>query len=161
MELLPHQFQDKMGDVTPHDTVNLHNKNLRLTLRTLRNLTGPNLNLPHRPRLDTEANLLRMFDTLQVWMGDETSKGLTLQVLLNLSRVPDEEGEPIQQDLPTPQDSNSDMYPIWKGGRSDRTGKTGTPLVFLHRLETDTHKIERILSGVYNTYPRNTTQLRC
>ena len=83
MELLPHQFQDKRGDVTPHDTVNLHNKNLRLTLRTLRNLTGPNLNLPHCPRLDTEANLRRVFDTMQVWMGDETSKGLKLQVFHN------------------------------------------------------------------------------
>jgi len=126
MELLPHQFQDKRGDATPQDTVNLYNKNIRLTLRTLRNLTGPNLKLPHCPRLDTEANLRRVFDTLQVWMGDETSKGLTLQVLHNLSRVPDEEGEPIQQDMPTPQDPNSDMYPIWKGERNDRTGKTGT-----------------------------------
>jgi len=145
MKLLPHQFQDTRGDATPQDTINIHNKNLRFTLRTLRNLTGPNLNLPHRPRLDTGANLLRVFDTLQVWMGDETSKGLTLQVLLNLSRVPDEEGEPTQQDLPTPQDSNSDMCPIWKGGRSDQTGKTGSPLAFLHRLETNTHKIERTI----------------
>jgi len=116
MELLPHQFQDKRGDATPQDTINLHNKNLRFTLRTLRNLTRPNLNLLHCPRLDTGPNLLRVFDTLQVWMGDETSKGLTLQVLLNLSRIPEEEGEPIQQDLPTPQASNSDMYPIGKGG---------------------------------------------
>jgi len=96
MKLLPHQFQDKRGEATPQETVNLYNKNLHLTLRTLRILTGPNLNLPHCPRLDTEANLRRVFDTLQVWMGDETSKGLTLQVLHNLSRAPDEEGEPTQ-----------------------------------------------------------------
>jgi len=145
MELLPHQFPDKRGDATLQDTTNLHNKNLRFTLRTLRNLTGPNLNLLHCPRLDTGANLLRVFDTLQVWIWDETSKGLTLQVLLNLSRIPEEEGEPIQQDLPTPQDSNSDMYPTGKGGRNDWTGKTGNPLAFLHRLETDTHKIERTI----------------
>jgi len=102
MELLPLQFQDKRGDATSQDTINLHNKNLRFTLRTLRNLTGPNRNHPHCPRLDTGANLLRVFDTLQVWMGDETSKGLTLQVLLNLSGVPNEKGDPTHQDRPTP-----------------------------------------------------------
>jgi len=66
MELLPHHFQDKRGDATPQDTINLHNKNLRFTLRTLRNLTGPDLHLLHCPRLDTGANLLRVFNTLQV-----------------------------------------------------------------------------------------------
>jgi len=66
MGLLPHQFRDIRGEATPQDTINLYNKNLRFTLRTLRNLTGPNLNLLHCPRLDTGANLLRVFNTLQV-----------------------------------------------------------------------------------------------
>ena len=140
--LLPLQFQDKRGDATPQDTINLHNKNLRFTLRTLRNLTGPNGNHPHCPRLDTGANLLRVFDTLQVWMGDEISKGLTLQVLLNLSGVSNKKGYPTQQD---PTTTNSDTYPIRKGERSDQTGTTGNPLAFLHRLETDTHKIEQTI----------------
>ena len=98
MKSLPQQFQDKRQEATPQETSNLYNKNLRLTLRTLRHLTGPDLNLLHCPRLDTEANLRRVFDTLQVWMGDETSKGLTFQVLHNMSRVPDEEGDLTQQD---------------------------------------------------------------
>ena len=98
MKLLPQQFPEKRGEATPQETLTLYNKNLRLTLRTLRHFTGPDLNLLHCPRLDTEANLRRVFDTLQVWMGDETSKGLTFQVLHNMSRVPDEEGDLTQQD---------------------------------------------------------------
>jgi len=93
MKLLPQQFPEKRGEATPQETLTLYNKNLRLTLRTLRHFTGPDLNLLHCPRLDTEANLRRVFDTLQVWMGDETSKGLTLQVLHNMSRGPDEAGD--------------------------------------------------------------------
>jgi len=148
MKLLPQQFQDKKGEATPQEIANLYNKNLRLTLRTLRNLTGPNLNLPHWPRLDTETNLRRVIDTLQVWMGDETSKGLTLQVLHNLSRVPDEEGEPTQQGTPTLQDPNSDIHPTWKGERNDRTGDTGTSPALLHRLETESRKIERTIRSL-------------
>jgi len=93
-------------------------------------------------------------------MVDETSKGLTLQVLHNLSRVPDEEGEPTQQDTPTPQDPNSDMYPIRKGERNDRTGNTGTSLALLHRLETDTHKIERTIRSLQHLPSQHhTTQM--
>jgi len=78
MELLLHQFRDMRGAATPQDTINLHNKNLRFTLRTLRKLTGPNLNLLQCPRLDTEANLLRVFDTLQVWMGKTYLRRMTV-----------------------------------------------------------------------------------
>ena len=154
--LLPHQFQDKRGDATPQDTINLHNKNLRFTLHSLRNFTGPNLNLPHCPRLDTGANLLRVFDTLQVWMGE----GLTLQVLLNLSRIPDEEGEPIQQDLPTRQDSNLDMYPIWRVDEVTGRGRPGPPWLSSTDWKRTPTRLNE-LSRVCNTYPRNTTQLRC
>jgi len=156
MGLLPHQFRDIRGEATPQDTINLHNKNLRFTLRTLRNLTGPNLNLLQCPWLDIGANLLSVFDTLQVWMGDETSKGLTLQVLLNLSRIPEREDEPIQQDL----DPNSDMYPTGKGGRNDWTRKSGNPLALLHKLETDTHKIEQTIRSLQHLPSQHhTTQM--
>ena len=81
-------------------------------------------------------------------MGDETSKGLTLQVLLNLSGVSNEKGDPTHQGLTTPQFSNTNTYPIRKGERSDQTGTTENPLAFLHRLETDTHKIERTIRSL-------------
>jgi len=126
MKLLPSQFPEKRGEATPHETLTLYNKNLRLTLRTLRHLTEPDMSYLHYPRLDTAANLRRVFDTLQVWMADETSKGLTLQVLYNMSRVPDETGDPTQQDTPTLLDPNSDIHPNWNSMRNDRTGYTGT-----------------------------------
>jgi len=44
-------------------------------------------------------------------MGDETSKGLTLQVLHNISRMSDETGDPTQQDTPTLLDPNTDIKP--------------------------------------------------
>ena len=103
MALLPLQFPDKRRDVTDIDTIHLHNKNLRFTLRTLRNLTGPNGNYPHGSRSDIGANLLRVLDTLQAWMGDETSKGLTLQVLLNLSGISNETRDPTYPNLTAPQ----------------------------------------------------------
>ena len=70
-------------------------------------------------------------------MGDETSKGLTFQVLHNLSRVPDEVGEPTQQDFPTLLDPNSDIHPVWNSKRNDRTGNTGTSLALLHAIPQD------------------------
>jgi len=79
LKLLPRQFPEKRGETTPQKSLTLYNHNLGLILRTLRHLTEPNLNYLYYPRLDTGANLRRVFDTLQAWMGDETSKGLTLQ----------------------------------------------------------------------------------
>jgi len=160
MELLPHQFRDMRGADTPQDIINLHNKNLRFTLRTLRNLTGPNLFLLQRPRLDTEANLLRVFDTLQVWMGDETSKGLTLQVLLNLSRISEKEGEPIQQDLPTPRTPTQTCTRLGRGDGMTGWGRQGTPWLSSTNWKRTPTRSDKP-SGAYNTYPRNTTQLRC
>ena len=115
--MLPLLFADIKRDALPHDTIHPHNENLRFTLRTLRNLTGPNSDHPQGSRFGTEANLRRVFDTLEAWMGDETSKGLTLQVLLNLSGI-------------------------------NATGAFGKPLSLLHRLETDTHKIERTIRSL-------------
>jgi len=90
-----------------------------------------------------------VFDTLQVWMADETSKGLTLQVLHNMSRVPDETRDPTQQDTPTLLDLNSDIHPNWNSMRNDQTRYTGTSaLVLLYRLETESHKIERTIRNL-------------
>ena len=71
MAMLPLLFADKKRDALPHDTIHLHNGNLRFALRTLRNLTGPNRDQPQGSRFGTEANLRRVFDTLEAWMGDE------------------------------------------------------------------------------------------
>jgi len=130
MAILPLQFTDKSKEAFHKDTIHLHNKYLRFTLRTLRNLTEPNGNYPHGSFLGTGANLLRVFDTLEAWMGDETSKRLTLQVLLNLS------------------------------GISHETGTTGNPLSLLHRLETDTHKIERTIRNLQHLPSQHHTTQR-
>jgi len=128
--ILPLQFTDKRRDALHPDTIHLHNTNLRFTLRTLRNLIGPNGYYPHGSRPVTGANLLRVYDTLEAWMGDETSKGLTLQVLLNLS------------------------------GISNETGPNGNLLSPLHRLETDTHKIERTIRNLQHLPSQHhTTQM--
>jgi len=160
MALLPLQFPDKSRDALHTDTIHLHNKNLRFTLRTLRNLTGPNGSYPHGSRLGTGANLLRVFDTLQAWMGDETSKGLTLQVLLNLCGISNETRDPTYPNLTTLQFSNSDTYPTWKVVPCEQTWTTGNPLSLLHRLETDTHKIERTIRSLQHLPSQHhTTQM--
>ena len=71
MAILPIQFTEKIRDYLHNDAIHLHNKNLRFTLRTLRNLTGPNRNHSHGTRMGTGANLLRVFDTLETWMRSE------------------------------------------------------------------------------------------
>jgi len=160
MALLPLQFQDKRAEATPQHTINLHNRNLRFTLRTLRNLTEPNGNQPHGPRLGTGANLVRVLDTLQAWMGDETSKGLTFQVLLNLSGIFNEKRDPIYRNPTTPQLSSSETYPTRKMVLRDQTGTPGNPLAFLHRLEADTHKIERTIRSLQHLPSQHhTTQM--
>jgi len=104
--------------------------------------------------------MLRVFDTLQAWMGDETSKGLTLQVLLNLSGISHEKRDPTYQNLTTPQFSNSDTYPTRKEVPNDQTGTTGNPLAFLRRLETDTHKIELTIRSLQHLPSQHhTTQM--
>ena len=81
MNFLQKQFSEIRGEATPLHTRTLHNSNLRFTLRTLRHLTDPDYDDPHDSRTNASTNLKRVFDTLQAWMGDETSQGLTLQVL--------------------------------------------------------------------------------
>ena len=63
-----------------------------------------------------------MFDTLQAWMGDETTKGLTLQVLYNMIRESDETGDPAQQDTSSHLDSETDIDPNRNRKREDLKG---------------------------------------
>jgi len=93
MKLLPRQFPDKRGEAIPQSTCTLNNDNLRFTLRTLRHLTEPDFNDPYYRRIGTGDNLRRVLYTLQAWGGDETSKGLTLQILYNLMRESDRTGD--------------------------------------------------------------------
>jgi len=94
-------------------------------------------------------------------MGDETSKGLTLQVLYNISRVSDETGDPTQQDTPTLLDPATDIDPNWNRMRNDLTGHTGTrALVLLDRSETESHKIERSIRTLqHQPSQHHTTQV--
>jgi len=98
MNFLPKQFPEIRGEAIPLHTRTLHNSNLRVTLRTLRHLTEPDYDDPHDSRTNTGTNLKRVFDTLQAWMGDETSQGLTLQVLYNLIRESHKTRDPARQD---------------------------------------------------------------
>ena len=98
MNFLPKQFPEIRGEAIPLHTRTLHNSNLRFTLRTLRHLTEPDYDDPHDSWTNTGTNLKRVFDTLQAWMGDETSQGLTLQVLYNLIRESDKTRDPARQD---------------------------------------------------------------
>ena len=84
-DYLPTQFPIEREKIDLSHTFTLHNTNLRFTLRTLRYLTEPEDDYP-LTRTNRSPNLKKVFDTLQAWMSDETSRGLTLQVLYNLIR---------------------------------------------------------------------------
>jgi len=88
-KLLPTQFSKERGVDTPQSTWTLNNNDLCFTLRTLRHLTNPDINNPYYPRIGTGANSKIVLGTLRIWGGDETSKGMTLQVLYNLMREAD------------------------------------------------------------------------
>jgi len=111
MDFLPKQFPEKRGEVTQLQTSTLHNSNLRFTLRTLRHLTDPDDDDLHESRTNRNTNLKKVFDTLQAWMRDETSQGLTFQVLYNLIRESDKTRDPAQQDFSTHPDAETDMDP--------------------------------------------------
>ena len=57
IKLLPRQFSEKRGVDTLQSTWTQNNKNLRLTLRTLRHITDPDISNPYYPRIGTGANL--------------------------------------------------------------------------------------------------------
>ena len=98
-----------------------------------------------------------VFDTLQAWMGDDTSKGLTLQVLYNMRSESDETG----QDTSPLLDSETDIEPNWNRMREDLTGHTGTrALVLLYRLEIESHKIQRAIRTLqHQPSQHHTTQV--
>ena len=98
IKLLPRQFSEKRGEDAPQSTWTLNNNNLRFTLCTLRHLTEPDINNPYYPRIGTGANLKIVLGTLRAWGGDETSKGLTLQVLYILMREVDKTQDTPHQD---------------------------------------------------------------
>jgi len=77
-DYLPTQFPIEREEIDLSHTFTLHNTNLRFTLRTLRYLTEPEDDYLHITRTDRSSNLKKVFDTLQAWMSDETSRGLTL-----------------------------------------------------------------------------------
>jgi len=143
MKLLLRQFPDKRGEAIPQSTCTLNNNNLRFTLRTLRHLTEPDFNDPYYPRIGTGANLRRVLDTLQAW-GDETSKGLTLQVLYNLMRESDMTGDTAQLNTSSHPDAENDTDPYWNRLGEDLEGyRTITRAHDLpYRLKIGTHRIE-------------------
>jgi len=103
IKLLPRQFSETRREDSPQSTWTLNNNILRSTLRTLRYLTEPDINNPYYPRIGTEANLRMVLGTLRAWGGDETSQGVTLQVLYNLMREADKmHVTPQQHPLPHP-----------------------------------------------------------
>jgi len=144
MKLLPRQFPEKKWEATPQNTCTPLNNNLRFTLRTLRHLTEPDFNDPYS-RIGTGANLRRVLDTLQAWMGDETSKGLTFQVLYNLIKDSDRTGDPARQGTSSHPGAETDLDPSRNGLRedldSDRTIARAQDL--LYRLEIESHRIEQ------------------
>jgi len=152
MKLLPGQFPDKRGEAIPQSTCTLHNNNLRFTLRTLRHLTEPDLNDPYYPRIGTGDNLRRVLDTLQAWGGDETSKGLTLEVLYNLMRESDRTGDTARQNTSSHPDAEIDTGPYRNRSREDPEGdRTITRAQdLLYRLEIETHRVERVTRTLQN-----------
>jgi len=120
IDYLPKQFPGKRGEVNPLHTSTLHNKNLRFTLRTLRHLTDLEDDYLHVSRINRSTNLKKVLDTLQAWMSDETSQGLTLQVLYNLIRETDKTRNPTQQYSSTDLGTETDMETP-EGLEGDRT----------------------------------------
>jgi len=132
MKLLPRQFPDKRGEAIPLSTCTLNNNNLRFTLRTLRHLTEPDFNDPYYPRIGTGANLRRVLDTLQAWGEDETSKGLTLQVLYNLMRESDRTGDTARLNTSSHPDAENDTDPYRNRSGEDPEGlRALTPRGFI------------------------------
>jgi len=159
IKVLPKQFPDKKGEEASYSTWTQSSNNLCLTLRTLRHLTEPDINNPHYPRIGTGANLKGVLATLRAWGGDDTSKGLTLQVLYNLMREVDEMHDTPQRcPLPRPDISRGetrgttgdchaylgthiDSYLNSNAEGSVEPGPITQAQGILHGFETDTHTI--------------------
>ena len=153
MNFLPKQFSEIRGEAIPLHTRTLHISNLRFTLRNLRHLTDPDYDDPHDSRTNMSTNLKRVFDTLQAWMGDETSQGLTLQVLHNLIRESDKTRDPAQQDSQTHSDAGTDMDPNRSEMRKDLEGDRTIVRAqdILYRLEIESHRIKQVTRNLQST----------
>jgi len=152
IKLQPRQFSEKRGEDAPQSTWTLNNNSLRFTLRTLRHLTEPDINDPYYPRIGTGANLRMVLGTLRSWGGDETSKGLTLQVLYNLMREVDKtQDTPQQNPLLHPdigKDTDLHLNSTGEDSAGPRTITRAQGL--LYRLETETHTIKRVTRTLHN-----------
>jgi len=148
MKLLPGQFPGQRGELIPHSTCTLNNNNLRFTLRTLRHL----INDPYYPRIGTGANLRMVLGTLQAWGGDETSKGLTLQVLYNLMREADKTLDTPQQNPLSHLEVDKDTDPHLNRAGEDPEGYRIITRAqgLLYRVEIETHMIERVTRTLQN-----------
>ena len=136
----------------PQSTCTLNNNNLRFTLLTLRHLTEPDINDPYYPRIGTGANLRMVLGTLQACGGDETSKGLTLQVLYNLMREADKTLDTPQQNSLSHPDVDKDTHPHLNRAGEDPEGYRIITRAqgLLYRLEIETPLIEQVTQTLQN-----------
>jgi len=130
IDYLPAQFPGERREVNPPHTLTLHNTNLRLTLRTLRHLTEREDDYLHVSQANRSSNLKKVFHTLsQAWMSDETSRGLTLQVLYNLIRETGITSKPRQQHSPTGLDTRTGLETLKEDHtRANRASSKATKL---------------------------------
>jgi len=152
IKLLPRQFSEKRGEDTTQSTCNVNNNNLCFTRSTLRHLTEPDINDPYYPRIGTGANRRKVLETLQAWEGDETSKGLTLQVLYNLMGEVDKTHDTSLQNHSSHPDIDKVMDPqpnsVGEDSEGHRIITRAQGLVY--RLEIETHTIERVIRNLQN-----------
>jgi len=120
----------------------------------LRYLTEPDHVDPHELQIDTDTNLGRVFDTLQTWMGDETSQGLTLpvEVLYNLIGESDRTRDPARQDTSSHPEAETDMVPNRNKDREDLAEDRANERaqVILYKLEIVSHRIEQVTRNLQN-----------
>jgi len=167
--ILPRPFPKKKGDHALYSSWTQINVNLRLTLRTLRLLTEPDINL-HHPRTGIGANLKGVLGTLQAWGRNDTTQGLTLQVLHNLMREADEahdtaQQRPLPRPLPRPDirtgetrgttgacyahlDTHIDAHLHSTVEDQVEPGPFTQTQNILNGLKTDTHTIETVIQNL-------------
>ena len=125
------------------------NNHLRFTLRTLRHLTEPEIKKPYYSRISTGVNLRAVLGALTGLGGDETTKGLALQVISNVMRESDE----TSAQAPSPRydgRGGTDLHLTKTTGVRMGPRITTRAQGLLYRLETETHAIERTIETLYN-----------
>jgi len=116
-------------------------------LRTLRHLTELYDDYLHVSRTNRSSNLEKVLDTLHSWMSDETSQGLTLQVLCNMIRETDTMSKLFQQHSSTNPDTRTDLETP-EEMEEDHTIPRAQDV--LYRLEIESHKIEQLTRILQN-----------